>query len=714
MQTVIKYFAILIISVTVLHVKAQTCDSNYFSIIYKATAFNSFTKAVITPKNETITIGNLTYPRGWMSKITAQGNVVWSNEYNPDYKRNNEETFNGLEFNDITPSSSSSYLVAGSVVRDWNDYINNAPFPPPVRCGALMNVDQSGNVLWAKRFISKYSLYSNGPYIYCTNVFKLQDGNFVVYLAYDKGAQVGHSYSKVICITPDGNIKWTTNLNTDIYEVSNVSKYMGRAITQTRNGNIIIADGVYKRDPALPESPTYTASALHFLSLNPSDGSLSWESSYEYSYNMLYEYTSFKNILELPNGNLSFLTMLTVSKNGQAPSTTPVNIITDNKGILVKTVSYTLQGNACMLVDAHSDKDAGTQTMLISTVREGSAILAQIDAEGQIIWSKGYGNASKHYPPTCFSITNTGYNIFMSTNRDTLQSQVLITDPAGNIDCASTDDQLTNEDVTWTYIANAVKTSIYAVDYDGFVEVPFAVSPGKFPLDKTIDCQKNIPCCVDVIDTINVRNISLCEGDNYLLPDNSKVVRAGRYDVTLKTPKGCDSTIFFNIQVFKKPSGLMPVADTCLGNNDSLVLNATAGFESYNWMGTITGSPSYQVYKEGLYYVTVNNYCGTKTDTIQVYKDCNYPIYMPAAFTPNSDGLNDVFRVPPQNKNRLVRLSIYNRLGQLIFTTSDKGRGWDGFFNSHPSDNGVYIYFLKMTGITGQEITQKGTVVLIR
>ena len=87
---------------------------------------------------------------------------------------------------------------------------------------------------------------------------------------------------------------------------------------------------------------------------------------------------------------------------------------------------------------------------------------------------------------------------------------------------------------------------------------------------------------------------------------------------------------------------------------------------------------------------------------------------MPAAFTPNGDGLNDVFRVPPQNKNRLVRLTIYNRLGQLIFTTSEMGRGWDGYFNSHPSDNGVYIYFLKMTGITGKEITQKGTVVLIR
>ena len=63
----------------------------------------------------------------------------------------------------------------------------------------------------------------------------------------------------------------------------------------------------------------------------------------------------------------------------------------------------------------------------------------------------------------------------------------------------------------------------------------------------------------------------------------------------------------------------MHIADTCLGNNDSLTLNTTAGFESYNWMGTITGSPSYQVYKEGQYHVTVNNYCGTPRPTLLMY-----------------------------------------------------------------------------------------------
>ena len=697
-----------------MHANAQTCDSNYFSIIYKATAYNSFTKAVVTPKNETIAMGNLIYPRGWISKLTAQGTVVWSNEYNPNYKANNEETFNGLEFLDIAPSSTSSYLVAGSVVRDWNDFLNNAPFPPPVRCGALINVDQSGNVLWGRRFISKFSLYRSGPYLYCTNALQLQDGSFVVYLAYDKGTQPEHSYGKIICITPGGDLKWTANINTYMYEVSNVTKYIHRAITQTKNGSIVVADGVFKRDPSDVDYTTYTATALHFFALSPSSGTMLWESSYEYTQPMQTEITNFKSAVELPNGNLSFLTMLTAAKNGGPPTTTTVNLILDNRGALVKTVSYTLQGSTSTLVDVHSDKDGAKQTMLLKKLVDGSAVLAQIDADGQILWSKGYGKASKHYPAVCFSITSTGYNIFLSTDKDSLESQVLITDPAGNIDCANTDVQVNAEEVTWTYTANTVKTNMYAPDYDGFAEVPIAISPDNLPLNKTVDCQKNIPCCVDIIDTTHVTSLTLCEGNDFTLPDNSQVTHTGRYDVTLKTPKGCDSTIFYNIQVFKNPSDLMHIADTCFGNTDSLTLTTTAGFDAYNWMGTTTASPNFEVYKEGQYHVTVTNYCGTKTDTIHVYKSCDYPIYMPGAFTPNGDGLNDVFRVPPQNKNRLVRLTIYNRLGQVIFTSSDKGKGWDGYFNSHPADNGVYIYLLKMTGITGKEINQKGTVVLIR
>jgi gliding motility-associated-like protein len=206
----------------------------------------------------------------------------------------------------------------------------------------------------------------------------------------------------------------------------------------------------------------------------------------------------------------------------------------------------------------------------------------------------------------------------------------------------------------------------------------------------------------------------LCQGTSYILPDNRTVSNTGRYDVSFQTPTGCDSTIFFDIRVFKKPSDLMPIADTCLGSDDSLTLTATKGFETYNWMGISYSEPAYKVYKEGAYYVSVNNYCGTKTDTVHVYKNCDYPIYMPAAFTPNGDGLNDIFRVPPQNKNRLIQLTVYNRLGLVIFTTSDKSKGWNGYFEGHPADNGVYIYLLRMAGISGKAITQKGAVVLMR
>ena len=65
-----------------------------------------------------------------------------------------------------------------------------------------------------------------------------------------------------------------------------------------------------------------------------------------------------------------------------------------------------------------------------------------------------------------------------------MQSQVLITDPLGNIDCAGTDAKLNGEEVRWTYLANTVKMNVYVADKDGYIAVPFAISPDNFPLDK--------------------------------------------------------------------------------------------------------------------------------------------------------------------------------------------------------------------------------------
>jgi len=97
------------------------------------------------------------------------------------------------------------------------------------------------------------------------------------------------------------------------------------------------------------------------------------------------------------------------------------------------------------------------------------------------------------------------------------------------------------------------------------------------------------------------------------------------------------------------------------------------------------------------------------------------PIYstdvkMPNAFSPNGDGKNDVFR-PVFKIDRaytLERFSVYNRYGQVIYTTSNVNSGWDGYYKGRLQDQGVYYYIVKIKFMDGTERTLNGDVTLIR
>jgi len=57
---------------------------------------------------------------------------------------------------------------------------------------------------------------------------------------------------------------------------------------------------------------------------------------------------------------------------------------------------------------------------------------------------------------------------------------------------------------------------------------------------------------------------------------------------------------------------------------------------------------------------------------------------------------------------------IYNRWGQLVFSTSQTGKGWDGIFNGTPQPPGTYVFEAVGTDQLGNRVYKKGTIVLIR
>ncbi len=91
------------------------------------------------------------------------------------------------------------------------------------------------------------------------------------------------------------------------------------------------------------------------------------------------------------------------------------------------------------------------------------------------------------------------------------------------------------------------------------------------------------------------------------------------------------------------------------------------------------------------------------------------PVIIPSAFTPNGDGLNDIFRVGNLKYQKLVEFSVYNRWGQLVYhNTWDPKEGWDGTFNGAQQDMGVYNYIIILADPNGNNVVYKGDVTLIR
>ena len=119
------------------------------------------------------------------------------------------------------------------------------------------------------------------------------------------------------------------------------------------------------------------------------------------------------------------------------------------------------------------------------------------------------------------------------------------------------------------------------------------------------------------------------------------------------------------------------------------------------------------------YFVTVKNQYGCKaSDTIVVAVDCQEShVRVPNAFTPNNDGVNDVFVV--KGISIIKHMVIYDRWGEKVyehnnFIAGDRASCWNGTFRGQPSPSGTYVYFIEMECPSGGVFARKGSFVLIR
>ncbi len=103
---------------------------------------------------------------------------------------------------------------------------------------------------------------------------------------------------------------------------------------------------------------------------------------------------------------------------------------------------------------------------------------------------------------------------------------------------------------------------------------------------------------------------------------------------------------------------------------------------------------------------------GYDTVFVKVYEGPNY--YVPNAFSPNGDGLNDIFRAIPVGMTRPEYFRVFNRFGEVVFETNQYLKGWDGTYKGKLQPMGVYIWILKGEDRKGRKVEMRGTVMLVQ
>ena len=216
---------------------------------------------------------------------------------------------------------------------------------------------------------------------------------------------------------------------------------------------------------------------------------------------------------------------------------------------------------------------------------------------------------------------------------------------------------------------------------------------------------------------------SICEGEIYTLPSGQVVSSSGQYVDIIKGAMGCDSIITnINLQVNANPNLQLSKTNDINCTLGTTTITASGG-RTYRWSpvdGLSNPNISNPVAAPQLttvYSVECTSVSGcTTTDSITVYVDktgTEGGYQLPSAFTPNGDGKNDCFGVKTWGWVSGLQFTVFDRWGNIVFTTTNPSNCWDGSFNGDKSGTGAYVYTITAHTICGA-VVRKGTIVLIR
>jgi gliding motility-associated-like protein len=202
---------------------------------------------------------------------------------------------------------------------------------------------------------------------------------------------------------------------------------------------------------------------------------------------------------------------------------------------------------------------------------------------------------------------------------------------------------------------------------------------------------------------------------------------AGRHTITVQDHYGCDTTFTITVpEALPATLQILP-GDSTIAPGASLQLSTVfspygaGSIKTYSWtpgngLSCIDcPSPAVSPYADQTLYTLVVTYNEGCIDTafIQINTHGTPPVYIPNAFTPNGDGVNDVWYVFGTGIKD-IKVTVFNRWGEKVFESDDQSIGWDGTYRGQAQPPGVYVYAVYLVYLNGDTKSKSGSLSLIR
>jgi gliding motility-associated-like protein len=203
------------------------------------------------------------------------------------------------------------------------------------------------------------------------------------------------------------------------------------------------------------------------------------------------------------------------------------------------------------------------------------------------------------------------------------------------------------------------------------------------------------------------------------------VAVSGLYSVhILNTVTGCSSVSTATSVTITPPPSVFAGNDTLIASGQPIRLRAVSAASAvprFEWIpatgldNPFSANPVARLMHDQEYMVKAVYPSGCTASDYVLIKVLKGPaIYIPSAFTPNGDGLNDILKCTGIGLRSFGSFAVYNRLGQRVFYTTDLMQGWDGKWKGVLVETSSFVFIAEGIDYTGKPIVSKGTVTVIR